>query len=80
MKKILVPLILAAAVTLPAGAQTIQLNGAGATFPAPIYTKWFSEYHKAHSNVQINYQAMAPAAESARSPSARSISARRTVP
>ena len=58
MKKILVPLILAAAVTLPAGAQTIQLNGAGATFPAPIYTKWFSEYHKAHSNVQINYQAI----------------------
>jgi phosphate transport system substrate-binding protein len=37
-------------------AQTIQINGAGATFPAPIYTKWFSEYNKLHSNVQINYQ------------------------
>src|SRR3954447_16573973 len=37
------------------GAAT-QINGAGATFPAPIYTKWFSEYNKLHSDVQINYQ------------------------
>src|SRR5690242_17646124 len=37
-------------------AQQIQINGAGATFPAPIYTKWFSEYNKLHSNIQINYQ------------------------
>jgi phosphate transport system substrate-binding protein len=34
------------------------LNGAGATFPYPIYSKWFSEYHKAHSEVQINYQSI----------------------
>ena len=40
---------------LPATAQTV-LNGAGATFPAPIYQKWFSEYHKLHSDVEINYQ------------------------
>jgi phosphate transport system substrate-binding protein len=33
-----------------------QINGAGATFPNPIYTKWFSEYNKLHSAVQINYQ------------------------
>lgn len=39
-------------------AQTIQINGAGATFPAPIYTKWFDEYHKAHPNVEINYQSI----------------------
>src|SRR5262245_29840608 len=32
------------------------INGAGATFPNPIYSKWFSEYNKLHSNVQINYQ------------------------
>src|SRR5512146_2021123 len=49
---------IAAVAAVPAGAQTIQLNGAGATFPAPIYTKWFSEYHKIHPNVQINYQAI----------------------
>jgi phosphate transport system substrate-binding protein len=37
-------------------AQTVQINGAGATFPNPIYSKWFAEYNKLHSNVQINYQ------------------------
>jgi phosphate transport system substrate-binding protein len=36
-------------------AQT-QLTGAGATFPSPIYTKWFDEYHKLHPEIQINYQ------------------------
>jgi phosphate transport system substrate-binding protein len=39
-----------------AAAQTIQINGAGATFPAPIYAKWFAEYNKLHANVRINYQ------------------------
>ena len=38
--------------------QTIQINGAGATFPYPIYSKWFDEYHKLHPNVQINYQSV----------------------
>jgi len=38
-------------------AQT-SLNGAGATFPYPIYSKWFSEYHKLHPEVQINYQSI----------------------
>ncbi|HET9696922.1 MAG TPA: phosphate ABC transporter substrate-binding protein PstS [Terriglobales bacterium] len=40
-----------------ASAQT-NLNGAGATFPYPIYSKWFNEYHKAHSDIQINYQSI----------------------
>jgi phosphate transport system substrate-binding protein len=35
-----------------------NLNAAGATFPNPIYQKWFSEYHNAHSDVEINYQAV----------------------
>jgi phosphate transport system substrate-binding protein len=39
-----------------ASAQTVQINGAGATFPSPIYTKWFDQYHKAHPNAEINYQ------------------------
>jgi phosphate transport system substrate-binding protein len=38
-------------------AQTL-INGAGATFPYPIYSKWFSEYKKLHSDVQINYQSI----------------------
>lgn len=36
-------------------AQTL-INGAGATFPAPIYQKWFSDYRSVSPNVQINYQ------------------------
>jgi phosphate transport system substrate-binding protein len=35
-----------------------NLNGAGATFPNPIYQKWFSEYHNAHNDVKINYQSI----------------------
>src|SRR4029077_17344354 len=42
----------------PALAQKIQINGAGATFPYPIYSKWFSEYNKLHPEVQINYQSI----------------------
>jgi phosphate transport system substrate-binding protein len=34
------------------------LNGAGATFPNPIYSKWFSEYQKLHPEVQVNYQSI----------------------
>jgi phosphate transport system substrate-binding protein len=45
--------VLLAGATL--GAQAI-INGAGATFPNPIYQKWFSEYNKLHSDVRINYQ------------------------
>ena len=54
----LIALAIAALGAAKAGAQTIQLNGAGATFPYPIYSKWFSEYHKIHPNVQINYQSI----------------------
>jgi phosphate transport system substrate-binding protein len=42
----------------PATAQKIQINGAGATFPYPIYSKWFSEYNKLHPDVEINYQSI----------------------
>src|SRR3984885_13319699 len=50
-------LMLCAFVALPAVGQT-TLNGAGATFPYPMYSKWFSEYQKLHSDVQINYQSI----------------------
>ncbi len=36
----------------------ILVNGAGATFPYPVYSKWFDEYHKLHPNIQINYQSV----------------------
>jgi phosphate transport system substrate-binding protein len=43
-----------------AGSATAQttLNGAGATFPYPMYSKWFSEYNKLHPDVQFNYQSI----------------------
>ena len=56
MRKIV---LLLACVLLPLAVfgQT-TLNGAGATFPYPIYSKWFSEYHKVHSDIQVNYQSI----------------------
>jgi phosphate transport system substrate-binding protein len=39
-------------------ADTLLLNGAGATFPYPLYSKWFSEYGKADPSVRINYQSI----------------------
>jgi len=56
-----IKLLIALAATLLATASTaqkIQINGAGATFPYPIYSKWFSEYNKLHPNVEINYQSI----------------------
>lgn len=50
-------LLLSCMLALPALAQT-TLNGAGATFPYPMYSKWFSEYHKLHSDIEINYQSI----------------------
>jgi phosphate transport system substrate-binding protein len=49
--------VLSVVLALPALAQT-TLNGAGATFPYPMYSKWFSEYHKAHPEIEINYQSI----------------------
>src|SRR4029453_11000464 len=51
---------IAAALTVSAASVTLlaqaQINGAGATVPQPIYSKWFSEYAKIKPDVQINYQ------------------------
>src|SRR5271170_4877764 len=43
---------------LTVGANAQNLNGAGATFPYPIYSKWFSEYKQQNPSVQINYQSI----------------------
>jgi phosphate transport system substrate-binding protein len=37
---------------------TVKLQGAGASFPAPLYTKWFKSYSSAHGNVQVDYQSV----------------------
>lgn len=39
-------------------AAALSLTGAGATFPYPMYSKWFNEYHKMHGNIEINYQSI----------------------
>lgn len=40
------------------GQKAVLINGAGATFPAPIYTKWFQDYNKSNPTVEINYQSI----------------------
>jgi phosphate transport system substrate-binding protein len=57
-KTLLVVSLLLALGAVALAQNTILLNGAGATFPNPIYTKWFDVYHQAHPNVQINYQSI----------------------
>ncbi|HYL94101.1 MAG TPA: phosphate ABC transporter substrate-binding protein PstS [Alphaproteobacteria bacterium] len=54
MYRILLATMLLAGV---ASAQT-KINAAGATFPYPIYSKWFDEYHKKNPNIEINYQSV----------------------
>lgn len=44
--------------TAAVAAESLLINGAGATFPYPLYSKWFAEYHKAHSDIQFNYQSI----------------------
>jgi phosphate transport system substrate-binding protein len=51
--------LLAGALVTGSGMYAAQLiNGAGATFPYPIYSKWFDEFHKKHPEAEINYQSI----------------------
>ena len=56
MKKYLV--VVGLFVLVLSAAQAQKLTGAGATFPYPVYSKWFSEYSAAHPGVEINYQSI----------------------
>ena len=58
MKRIAGIFLAALVVASVASAQALLINGAGATFPYPIYSKWFDEYHKNNGNIQINYQSV----------------------
>src|SRR3989442_3101026 len=44
--------------TAALAADKMLITGAGATFPYPLYSKWFSDYNKVHPEVQINYQSI----------------------
>jgi phosphate transport system substrate-binding protein len=50
--------VLLTVATFAAAAGQVLLNAAGATFPYPMYSKWFDVYHQAHPDVQINYQSI----------------------
>lgn len=59
MKKLVVSVFVALPALFATGAFAAEtINAAGATFPAPIYQKWFGEYKAAHPDVQVNYQAI----------------------
>lgn len=58
MKKFLGGLLAICMAGGPAWADALLINGAGATFPYPIYSKWFDEYHKLNANIQFNYQSI----------------------
>jgi phosphate transport system substrate-binding protein len=61
MRKVLLFALLLFSLAATAGAQSggpLLLNAAGATFPYPIYSKWFDVYHTQHPNIQINYQSI----------------------
>lgn len=53
---LLAMLVVGAALSAAQG--VLSINGAGATFPYPMYSKWFDEYHKEHPSIQINYQSI----------------------
>ena len=55
--RVALTLVAVSAAAYSVSAQT-KLNGAGATFPAPLYQRWIAEFTKANPNVQINYQAV----------------------
>jgi len=62
MKKLLWLIIAVSAVSIMAGtasaAKLLLINGAGATFPYPLYSKWFYEYAKVDETVNFNYQSI----------------------
>ncbi len=51
-------LVIASCATFVAAEGQVLLNAAGATFPYPMYSKWFDVYHQAHPSIQINYQSI----------------------
>ncbi len=58
MKKIIVAAAALGLGAIASAAGALLVNGAGATFPFPLYSKWFSEYNKLHPELQFNYQSI----------------------
>ena len=58
MKRLALSVSLVLCLAVLVGAQNLAINAAGATFPYPIYSKWFDVYHSKNPNIQINYQSI----------------------
>src|SRR5215475_8147394 len=59
LRKLSAVLVVALATAVSLYSQgNLLINGAGASFPYPVYSKWFAEYHKAHGGTEINYQSV----------------------
>src|SRR5690349_6741862 len=58
LKKILIVVAVVSMATVAFAGGPVLINGAGATFPFPIYSKWFDLYSKANPGVQFNYQSI----------------------
>jgi phosphate transport system substrate-binding protein len=58
MIKRILGMTIALAALAGVAAAALSLTGAGATFPYPMYSKWFSDYHKIHGDIEINYQSI----------------------
>ena len=57
LKRLMLVVVSLLAIVIPATASTL-ISGAGATFPYPLYAKWFGEYAKIDKDVRFNYQAI----------------------
>src|ERR1700722_7400539 len=58
MKRLALHLAVLALVAIGVAQAALSINGAGATFPNPMYSKWFDDYHKKNPSVEINYQSI----------------------
>ncbi|HET8724894.1 MAG TPA: extracellular solute-binding protein, partial [Anaeromyxobacteraceae bacterium] len=58
MKTLALAALIAAVASPARAADPVLVTGAGATFPFPLYSKWFSDYNKLHPDIRFNYQSI----------------------
>src|SRR5438876_9273630 len=58
MKRIVGIVLVGLGIASVLAAGSLSITGAGATFPYPMYSKWFDVYHKENPTVEINYQSI----------------------
>src|SRR3990167_6172431 len=59
LKRLLISIVASVGLVMPVfAADSINITGAGATFPYPLYSKWFYTYHQRHPDIKFNYQSI----------------------